>query len=86
MVDARVTEAREPLAKRASSAAGARCRGEHRRRMREERDHHGSPPIVPGLTHDPRQNLLVAAMDAVEVAERGDRRSGNARYTPRGGG
>src|SRR5262249_40174746 len=68
-VDARVAEPGEALAQRAERRGCARGR-KHCRRVREERDEDGLAPDLARLTSDPRQDLLVTAMNAIEVSER----------------
>src|SRR5262245_18883838 len=43
--------------------------------MREKGDQDRFAAAFPGLAHDPRENLLMATVDAVEMSERRHRRS-----------
>ena len=70
--DTRVTHPVQPLAER-RQRSGRALRSEHRGRVREEREDHTVAPALGRLAHDAGENLLMADVDAIEVAERGDR-------------
>src|SRR5262249_34090471 len=48
---------------------------EHGGGMREESDQHRFASALPSLANHSREDLLMAAVNAVEISERGDRRS-----------